>query len=155
MKKVIELKAPVETKNKPMRSDIAFDGFYRIYKNDTGSIEVEELFFRAVYTKTFYFDDGWISDCVDLAKAELNDPLEFIDLMLECDPSFKVRRHFDEEDEYIISIVGVFLEETNTEGSWEEGYYDVMEFVPKIAGYEIIKREHKKAVYNMGEDNYE
>ena len=53
---VVEIKESAE--RRAMRSDIAFDGFYRIYKNDTGSIEVEELFFRTVYTKTFYFDAG-------------------------------------------------------------------------------------------------
>lgn len=155
MTKIIELKLSVETKNKPMRSDIGFEGFYRFYKDKNNNASVECIDFISAYTKTMYYDDGWISDYIDEAKSEyLGDTLEFIDLMLEYDPEFKVWENFDEEDEFIISVVGFFEEKTGTDGDWENGYYTTVVFIPKIAGYEIVKKEHKQAIYN-GADDYE
>jgi hypothetical protein len=154
MSKITELKK-VKAENGPMRSDIGFEGYFRFYKDDFGNTSVEELYFIAAYTKTFYYDDGWINDLIDEAKSQyLNDSLELIDLLLECDPEFKLD-HFDDEDEFIISIVGFFIEEEGKDGDWETGYYSIPIFIPKIAGFDIVKKEDKAAIYNEGEDCYE
>ena len=153
MTKILEFGVKVE--NGPMRSDIGFEGYFRFYK-ENGQISVEELYFDKMYAKTFYYDDGWISDFVDDARTQyLNDSLEFIDLLLECDPSFKINDHFDDEDEFIISIAGLFIEKEETDGDWETGYYSIQVFIPKIAGFDIIKKEDKTVIYSEGEDCYE
>lgn len=145
MKKIIEMKETI--KQKSIRSGIGFEGLFRFYL-DEGGICTEEIEFISAYTKTFYYDDGWISDIVDETKSHyFHDTLEFIDLMIEYDPQFRPRILMDNDGDCLISIVGFFDEKEEQEGDWETGYYSIPVFTPKIAGYEVIKEEDKLKIY--------
>ena len=136
-----------ENKNKPMRSDVGFEGLFRFYI-DEGGIQTEEIEFHTHHASTYYYDDGWISEVVDEAKTYFfHDTLEFLDGMLEFDTNFAPRRLMDDSGEVLISIVGFFEEKVETDGDWETGYYESMTFIPKIAGYTVITEKDKEKIY--------
>jgi hypothetical protein len=145
LNKIIEMK--VEEKRIPMRSDVAFEGLFRLYL-DEGGICVEEIDFNHVFTQTFYYESGWISDSVDEARSYyFNDSLEFIDLMLDYNPKFNPRTIMDDNGDVLLSVVGFFEEKTETEGDWETGYYETVVFTPKIAGYVVVSEKDKEEIY--------
>ena len=69
--------------------------------------------------------------------------------MLEFDPNFAPRRLMDDNGEVLISIVGFFEEKVENEGDWETGYYELMTFIPKIAGYTVITEKDKERIYEL------
>ena len=119
------------------RTDVAFDGLFRFYRNMQNTLDVENCEFRPHYAKTFNFQ-GDLSGEIESAVSEyFEDPLEFIDLLLEVDSVFWPKDH-EKNDEFYVSIIGVFLETTEQDGDYENGYYDILVLTPKIISYEIV-----------------
>ena len=122
------------------RTDIAFDCLYRIYK-DNDKIEAEMFDQNEHFARTFYYQGDFSEEINEAFNHYFDDTLELIDLLLECDPEFRIHDHFDEEGEFYISMLGFFKEELYTEGSYEEGYYDCLALAPTIVSYELVKKE--------------
>lgn len=135
---ITEIKGTVERRSS--RTDIAFDCLYRIYK-DGDKIEAEMFDQNTHFASTFYYQGNFSDETNEAFNHYFDDTLELIDLLLECDPDFKIHDHFDEEGEFYISMMGFFKEELYTDGSYEEGYYDCLMLIPAIVSYEFVKKE--------------
>lgn len=134
------------------RTDICFDGLFRFYRNFQGSWNVENCEFNPHYAKTFNFQGDFSEDINESVSEYLEDPLEFIDLLLEIDPAFNLLEH-EKDEEVHISVIGVFLETTEQEGDYENGYYDILILTPKIASYEIVDNS-KAFLYLIDKEIY-
>lgn len=140
------------TKRRSSRTDIAFDCLYRVYK-DGVRIELEELDSNTYYARTFYHKGDYSQDIDDAFDEFFSDTIDLTDLLLGCDPSFRLHDHFDEDGEFFISIMGVFKEETYTEGSYEEGYYDCLRLIPEVISYEMVDKNDAKLFVENTEDD--
>lgn len=139
---VIDFPLDVETavERSASRTDIAFDGLFRFYRNEQNLWDVENCEFRPHYARTFNFQ-GDLQEDIDMSVSEhFEDPLEFIDLLLEVDSVFWPKDH-EKNDEFYVSIIGVFLETTEQDGDYENGYYDILVLTPKIISYEIVDND--------------
>ena len=137
---------------KPARTQLLFEAIYRIYL-DNGSLDTEYIWHDSLFFATIGFS-GDLSEEVNEALDEFfKDPLEFIDTMLAYDPKFRIDLK-NEEDIYI-HIVGEFEEETFTEGSWEEGYFTCLRFIPVVRGYEVVSEKSVSEFLKFEEERYD
>ena len=126
---------------RPCRTGILFEAIYRLYMDD-GKINTEYIYHDSVHLSTIGYQGDFSEEEINSLCDHFDDPLEFFDTMLGFNPKFKIDLK-DDEDIYI-SFVGEFREETYTEGSWEEGYYDCLRLIPVIIGYEFVAEEDVK-----------
>lgn len=140
-----------KTEQRPARTDILFEAIYRLYL-DNGRISTEYIYHDTAHLSTLGYRGDFSEEEINALSDYFDDPLEFFDTMLENDPKFEIKLN-DEEDVYI-SFIGKFKEETYTEGSWEEGYYDCLRLVPVVTGYEFVTEEDvKEFLGDMGIGN--
>ena len=145
---VIDFPLDVETavERSASRTDIAFDGLFRFYRNEQNMWDVENCEFRPHYARTFNFQ-GDLQEDIDMSVSEhFEDPLEFIDLILEIEPHFNLLDN-EKDGEFYISIIGIFTETNEQEGDYENGYYDVLVLYPEIITFEIV--DNKKAFHYL------
>ena len=126
-----------KTDRKAARTDVCFDGLFRFYRNMQSTWDVENCEFRPHYAKTFNFQGDLSGEIESSVSEYFEDPLEFIDLLMEVDSVFWPKDH-EKDDEFYVSIIGVFLETTEQDGDYENGYYDILVLTPKIISYEIV-----------------
>lgn len=130
-----------KTEQRPRRTDILFEAIYRLYL-DNGRINTEYVYHDTVHLSTLGYQGDFSEEEINALNDCFDDPLEFFDTMLGNDPKFKIDLKGNED--IYISIIGKFKEETYTEGSWEEGYYDCLRLVPVVTGYEFVAEENVK-----------
>ena len=128
----------IKSTSGPTRTKILFEAIYRIYL-DNGHIQTECFYHDSVFLGTLGFHSDFSEEILESLDVFFDDPLEFINAMLGHDPKFRI--DLKSTEEVYIHILGDFKEETFTEGSWEEGYYDCLRLIPIVRGYEIVPKK--------------
>ena len=125
------------------RTDIAFDCLLHVFDK-----QVEILDTNSHYAVTFGFQGDFQQE-IDEAETQFTDYDWLIEQIKKFDPEFPIT------EEFYVSGIGCYLERQETEGSYEEGYYEILILDPEFIAFEPIPKEAIDEFLKEMEENAE
>lgn len=111
------------------RTDIAFDCLLHVFDR-----QVEILDTNSHYAVTFGFQGDFQAE-IDEAEMQFGEYDWLIEQIKKFDPEFPIT------EEFYVSGIGCYLERQETEGSYEEGYYEILILSPEFIAFKPISKE--------------